>query len=65
MRIPCPCCGERPIDEFGYLGDATVAMAILDRLAMLAIRIDIDGPSYRQHVAEQRSKARPRKTAKD
>lgn len=38
-----------------YLGDATVAMAILDRLAMLAIRIDIDGPSYRQHVAEQRA----------
>ncbi|MBK7402703.1 MAG: ATP-binding protein, partial [Myxococcales bacterium] len=29
-----------------YLGDATVAMAILDRLAMLAIRIDIDGPSW-------------------
>ena len=24
MRIPCPCCGERPIDEFSYLGDATV-----------------------------------------
>ena len=41
-----------------YLGDATVAMAILDRLAMLAIRIDIDGPSYRQHVAEQRAKAK-------
>jgi len=39
-----------------YLGDATVAMAILDRLAMLAIRIDIDGPSYRQHFAEQRAK---------
>ncbi len=24
MRIHCPCCGERPIDEFRYLGDATV-----------------------------------------
>lgn len=23
MRIPCPHCGERPVDEFGYLGDAT------------------------------------------
>lgn len=44
-----------------YLGDATVAMAILDRLAMLAIRVDIDGPSYRQHVAEQRA-ARPAKS---
>ena len=41
-----------------YLGDATVAMAILDRLAMNAIRIDIDGPSYRQHVAELRACAR-------
>lgn len=41
-----------------YLGDTTIAMAILDRLAMHAIRIEIDGPSYRQHVAEQRSKKR-------
>lgn len=39
-----------------YLGDATLAAAILDRLIMNAIRIDIDGPSYRQHVARQRSK---------
>ena len=38
-----------------YLGDATVAAAILDRLAMHAIRIDIDGPSYRQHVAAARA----------
>lgn len=37
-----------------YLGDATLAAAILDRLAMRALRIDIDGPSYRQHVAETR-----------
>lgn len=41
-----------------YLGDATVAMAILDRLAMHAIRIDIDGPSYRQHVASGRAGSR-------
>jgi DNA replication protein DnaC len=33
-----------------YLGDATVAKAILDRLAMQAIRIDIDGPSFRQRA---------------
>jgi hypothetical protein len=33
-----------------YLGDTTVAAAILDRLAMQAIRVDIDGPSYRQSV---------------
>jgi DNA replication protein DnaC len=42
-----------------YLGDTTVAMAILDRLAMNAIRVDINGPSYRQHVAEQRAKKQP------
>ena len=41
-----------------YLGDTTVAMAILDRLAMHAIRIDIDGPSYRQHLAELRAQKR-------
>jgi DNA replication protein DnaC len=40
-----------------YLGDTTVAMAILDRLAMQALRIDIDGPSYRQHLAEERAKS--------
>jgi DNA replication protein DnaC len=38
-----------------YLGDAVVTAAILDRLAMHAIRIDIDGPSWRQHVAEERA----------
>jgi DNA replication protein DnaC len=41
-----------------YLGDTTVAMAILDRLAMHAVRVDIDGPSYRQYVAEQRAATR-------
>jgi sarcosine oxidase subunit delta len=24
MRIPCPLCGERALEEFAYLGDATV-----------------------------------------
>lgn len=38
-----------------YLGDATLASAILDRVVMRAIRINIDGPSYRQHVARERS----------
>jgi DNA replication protein DnaC len=42
-----------------YLGDTTVAMAILDRLAMNAIRIDIDGPSYRQHLADRRARKHP------
>ena len=48
-----------------YLGDATLAAAILDRLAMRAIRIDIDGPSYRQHVARDRAKKRGTKLPDD
>jgi DNA replication protein DnaC len=42
-----------------YLGDTTVAMAILDRLAMNAIRLDINGPSYRQHLADLRAQKQP------
>ena len=38
-----------------YLGDATLTAAILDRLVMHAIRFKIDGPSYRQQVAQQRA----------
>jgi DNA replication protein DnaC len=50
------------LSEWGrYLGDATLTAAILDRLAMHAIRIDIDGPSYRQHVAETRAAERTAK----
>lgn len=41
-----------------YLGDATLTAAVLDRLAMHAIHIDIDGPSYRQHVGEESAKKR-------
>lgn len=41
-----------------YLGDATLTAAILDRLAMHAIRIDITGPSWRQHVARTRAAER-------
>ena len=39
-----------------YLGDATVTAAILDRLAMTSVRLDIDGPSYRQHVGQERAR---------
>jgi len=42
-----------------YLGDTTIAMAILDRLAMNALRIDINGPSYRQHVGDLRANKQP------
>lgn len=50
------------LSEWGrYLGDATLTAAILDRIAMHAIRIDIDGPSYRQHVAEERAHKRSRR----
>jgi DNA replication protein DnaC len=48
-----------------YLGDTTIAMAILDRLAMNAIRVDINGPSFRQHLAEQRAKRQPAQQAED
>lgn len=41
-----------------YLGDATITAAILDRMVMHAIRMDINGPSYRQQVAEQRATKR-------
>jgi DNA replication protein DnaC len=48
-----------------YLGDTTLTAAILDRIAMHATLIDIDGPSYRQHVAKERaaSAAAQRKNA--
>jgi len=38
-----------------YLGDATLVAAILDRLAANSIRIDLDGPSWRQHQARLRA----------
>jgi len=51
------------LSEWGrYLGDVPLTAAILDRLAMHAIRIDIDGPSYRQKVAEDRARKRRRPT---
>jgi heterotetrameric sarcosine oxidase delta subunit len=33
MRLPCPLCGERPLEEFTYLGDATVERPESDDLA--------------------------------
>jgi DNA replication protein DnaC len=49
------------LSEWGnYLGDATLIAAILDRLAMHAVRLHIDGPSYRQHFAEDRAAKRRR-----
>ena len=43
------------VDKRKYLGDATLAAAVLDRLAATSIRIDIDGPSYRQHQGRLRA----------
>jgi DNA replication protein DnaC len=49
------------LSEWGrYLGDNTLTAAILDRLAMHAIRIDVDGPSYRQHLAKTRAERQPK-----
>jgi DNA replication protein DnaC len=47
-----------------YLGDAVITRAILDRIVMNAIRLRIDGPSYRQQVAEDRAKQRADKRSK-
>jgi len=48
-----------------YLGDATLAVAILDRVNMRAVRLDIDGPSYRQQIARDRAKQRGAKILDD
>jgi len=48
-----------------YLGDPTLAAAILDRTTMNAIRLDINGPSYRQHVAQERANKRGTKLPDD
>ena len=39
-----------------YLGDATLAAAVLDRLSATSTHLDIDGPSYRQFLALKRAK---------
>jgi len=53
------------LSEWGrYLGDAIITRAILDRLVMNAIRLRIEGPSYRQQVAEDRAKKRAEKRSK-
>lgn len=53
------------LSEWGrFLGDAIITRAILDRLVMNAIRLRIDGPSYRQQVAEDRAKKRADKQSK-
>lgn len=53
------------LSEWGrYLGDAIITRAILDRLVMNAVRLRIDGPSWRQQVAEERAKKRADKRGK-
>jgi DNA replication protein DnaC len=53
------------LSEWGrYLGDAILTRAILDRIVMNAIRLRIDGPSYRQQVAEDRAKERAERKSK-
>ncbi len=47
------------LSEWGrYLGDAIITRAIRDRIVMNAIHLRIEGPSYRQQVAEDRAKQR-------
>ena len=53
------------LSEWGrYLGDAILTRAILDRIVMNAIRLRIEGPSYRQQVAEDRAKERAERRSK-
>lgn len=53
------------LSEWGrYLGDALITRAILDRLVMNAIRLRVDGPSYRQHVADDRANQRAKRRTK-
>jgi DNA replication protein DnaC len=52
----------------GYLGDPALTMAILDRMIHRAVRIEIDGPSWRDKESQElnqkrRSNARARKPA--
>ena len=55
-----PVTSNLALSDWGrYLADTTVAMVILDRLAMNALRVDIDGPSYRQHLAKLRAMKPP------
>lgn len=43
-----------PLSGWGpYLGDPALTMAILDRLVEHATRMQIDGPSYRDHQSEK------------
>ena len=41
-----------------YLGDAALTMAILDRVVHHAIRIEIDGPSYRDRESQALNQSR-------
>ena len=51
MRIACPCCGERAIDEYAYYGDASVVRpdiasptAMQDFVAYTFERVNAPGP---------------------
>lgn len=44
-----------------YLGDFVVTTTILDRIVMNAIRLRIDGPSYRKHIADERANQRTKR----
>ena len=53
------------LSEWGrYLGDAIITRAIVDRIVMNAVRLRIDGPSYRQQVAQDRANKRAARRSK-
>jgi hypothetical protein len=63
---PCPDGGDlhHLAEQVGrFLGDVTLTAAILDRLAMHAVRIDVDGPIDRQPFAQDRAERRAERRA--
>jgi sarcosine oxidase subunit delta len=40
MRISCPCCGLRGVDEFSYLGDATLTRPDADGAQALSAFVE-------------------------
>jgi hypothetical protein len=58
------CVARHELVMAAALGDAIITGAILDRIVMNAIHLRIDGPSYRQQVAEDRAKERAERRRK-
>ena len=49
---------QRLLDWGGYLGDAALTMAILDRMIQRATRMEIEGPSWRDKESKELNERR-------